>query len=817
MWFWRSRERFSMAELMYLNDQLQRTTVVTDSNKDYLVETIRSMSELLIWGDQHDPAFFDFFMEKQVMATFVRILRSSSKITTVAVQLLQTLSIMIQNIRSEHAIYYLFSNEYINHLITFPFDFHHEELVAYYIVFLRTISMKLDRNTVSFFIKTNNEEVVSFPLYTEAVKFFHHEEGMVRIAVRTITLSVYNVDDECIRMFVTNPPVVDYFSDLIIFLRKQSFALDRLVAEVSRSPDSGQMQGRLEGAIAEIGDLLYYCNDIINSGVPALRSIMTKHIMNILVLPLLLPSLRPVEISAIAPSDEHISTLTSLYLLLRLLHIVDHKALVNSIGASLLRTDHQAVPLDHRQLHNSECSPDQFGEDGSIVREAIAARPESDDSTAAPSASEALDGRKILLSYLLCNDDKLVMASLCLSVSFLQNEALDESLLDALGILPRRKRHKKLLLQQLIGDKSDKEVDRLFSPSLDRPHDDFMSDHWENHLGDDLLSGSVTLKHRSQMLEALIRLMCRRPPPYAEVLWQAGWLLRQLLPYQEHKISDAHMSLLNDAYIAAQQDFCVELTDCWSDILPAVITEEWKICRKALDTPMLQKDASFVLMPSTQTNTGENLPLNSSIHVGERMRASVKIMMVLYQMRILLVEGTLSEKPPLVELPEEIRVQHPITSTAVGTEVDISDDAMPCRVAFERGKERQVHLLVVLGETTGSLLLIEDISIKKRRGMIRVTAPLVGSDPRVDEKHATWLHLRIRSPHQPLADVGKLGLSKTSPRARHLVDGRWILAFDDPEACKHACLFIQEQLAVQRHAVNLIVSPFLATDAVVHQ
>ena len=62
------------------------------------------------------------------------------------------------------------------------------------------------------------------------------------------------------------------------------------------------MKGRLEGAIAEIGDLLYYCNDIINSGVPALRPIMTKHIMNILVLPLLLPSLRPVEISAITPS-----------------------------------------------------------------------------------------------------------------------------------------------------------------------------------------------------------------------------------------------------------------------------------------------------------------------------------------------------------------------------------------------------------------------------------------------------------------------------------------------------------------------------------
>lgn len=93
--------------------------------------------------------------------------------------------------------------------------------------------------------------------------------------------------------------------------------------------------------------------------------------------------------------DQHISTLTSLYLLLRLLHIVDHKALVNSIGASLLRTD-QAVPLDHRQLQNSECFPDQLGEAGSFVREATEAGAEPDDSTAVTSSSEALDGRLVL-------------------------------------------------------------------------------------------------------------------------------------------------------------------------------------------------------------------------------------------------------------------------------------------------------------------------------------------------------------------------------------------------------------------------------------
>ena len=34
--------------------------------QDVVVETLRSIAELMIWGDQHNPSFFDFFLEKQV-------------------------------------------------------------------------------------------------------------------------------------------------------------------------------------------------------------------------------------------------------------------------------------------------------------------------------------------------------------------------------------------------------------------------------------------------------------------------------------------------------------------------------------------------------------------------------------------------------------------------------------------------------------------------------------------------------------------------------------------------------------------------------
>jgi len=34
--------------------------------------------------------------------------------------------------------------------------------------------------------------VLDFPLYTEAIKFAFHDESMVRIAVRALTLNVYH-------------------------------------------------------------------------------------------------------------------------------------------------------------------------------------------------------------------------------------------------------------------------------------------------------------------------------------------------------------------------------------------------------------------------------------------------------------------------------------------------------------------------------------------------------------------------------------------------------------------------------------------------
>jgi protein CLEC16A len=106
------------------------------------------------------------------------------------------------------------------------YDFSDEEILAYYVSFLKTLSLKLNQHTIHFFF---NEHLRDFPLYTEAIKFFNHSESMVQIAVRTISLNVYKVADEATLNFICNRTAAPYFSNLVWFIGKHVLELDDCV------------------------------------------------------------------------------------------------------------------------------------------------------------------------------------------------------------------------------------------------------------------------------------------------------------------------------------------------------------------------------------------------------------------------------------------------------------------------------------------------------------------------------------------------------------------------------------------------------------
>ncbi|XP_048447926.1 protein TRANSPARENT TESTA 9 isoform X2 [Pyrus x bretschneideri] len=837
MWFsfWKSRDRFSLDELRYLTDQLIKLQTVNEVNKDFVVEALRSIAELITYGDQHDSAFFEFFMEKQVMGEFVRILKVSRTVT-VSLQLLQTISIMIQNLKNEHAIYYMFSNEHMNYLITYSFDFQNEELLSYYISFLRAISGKLDRNTISLLVKTQNDEVVSFPLYDEAIHFASHEESMVRTAIRALTLNVYHVGDESVNRYVTSAPHADYFSNLVKFFRRQCINLNALVSDSTKNPgaESADTTTLISTAVDEIEDNLYYFSDVISAGIPDVEWLITDNILQLLIFPLLLPSLTIKAVEGI-----QIGAATSLYLVCCILRIVKIKDLANTISTALFcpldafSPESGAKPNGHTSFygfaHESQPPGSNTKEGVGILRVDVPNESSSphihpvDVTRENDYCDSHLSLREALIYYIMSGDDIEVAGSLSVLATLLQTKELDESMLDALGILPQRKQHKKLLLQALVGEVSGEE--QLFSSERSSSKDgtecgselDSCLQKLKEQFG--LLCSSLEVRtspqvHRFQVLDALVSLFCRSNIS-AETLWDGGWLLRQLLPYSESEFN----SHLKDSYKNCTSALLKETRGVWPDLLVTVLCDEWKLCKRAIEASSPRKEPKCILLSSQRFLSEDGITSDSSFAAGERMCELVKVFVLLHQLQIFSLGRTFPEKPPInppADVFENSRARSAGLDAAgpkLGTELTLVD-AVPCRIAFERGKERHFSFLAISLGTSGWVVLAEELPLKEPYGVVRMVAPLAGSNfilvsstrffllkPKPDDKHSRWLHLRIRPSTLPFVEPAKYGAYGKS-KTKALVDGRWTLAFRDEESCNTALSMVLEEINLQSNEVE---------------
>ncbi|XP_022149850.1 uncharacterized protein LOC111018180 isoform X2 [Momordica charantia] len=673
------------------------------------------------------------------------------------------------------------------------------------------------------------DKVVSFPMYVEAIRFAFHEENTIRTAVRTLTLNVYHVGDDCVNRFITSLPHAEYFSNLVTFFRKQCINLNELVFKTMRSTELST--STILAAVDEIEDNLYYISDVISAGIPDVGRLITDNILRHLIFPLLLPSLRIEAVNGV-----QIGAVTSLYLLCCILRIVKIKDLANTISAAFF------CPLDAFSPHCEDrvngnmaqlccINRSQLSEGDSIVRQPLDAeslRNEVLDSS--PPKTELEDGmmkndcpgshlelRESLLSHITIGDNLQVLGALNVLATLLQTKELDESMLDALGILPQRKQHKKLLLEALVGEDSGEE--QLFSSEntsvkggIDIELDGYLHKLKDYGISYFLKGCASPRVHRFQVLNALVSLFCRSNIS-AEILWDGGWLLRQLLPYSEAEFNSHHLKLLKDSYKNCVIELLQETRGTWPDLLLTVLSDEWKKCKRAIEAPSPRREPKCMLLHSAKASVEDAVPPESSFAAGQRMSELVKVFVLLHQLQSFSLGKALLEQPAIVP-PSEISE----TSRAKVAGLDASgpkpgvelrlDGAVSCRIAFERGKERHFYFLGASMGTSGWIILAEELPSKFRCGIIRVAAPLAGSNPRIDEKHSRWLHLRIRPSTLPFLDPAKFGTS-IKLKNKPFVDGRWILAFQDEDTCKSALSMILEEINLQSKEVERRLKPLV--------
>eukprot|EP01063_Lacrimia_lanifica_P034926 TRINITY_DN6558_c0_g3_i1.p1 TRINITY_DN6558_c0_g3~~TRINITY_DN6558_c0_g3_i1.p1 ORF type:complete len:1159 (+),score=262.45 TRINITY_DN6558_c0_g3_i1:52-3477(+) len=244
------------------------------------IELIRQIAEVLVWGDSvGEGKIFDVFLEKNMMKHLTELMCSRVP-PDVKNQLLQTLYILIQNVRSPVSIFYLLSGNHINKLIMYEgFDFAaDDELLSHFVNFLKSLSLRLDENTIQCFY---NRDTDTFPLYTATEKILNYclrdanSNPTVKAAVRAIVVHMCQVEDPYVINYVVR--TANYTQSVFRGLYHDAVTLDRLVTHncsASTAPAAAApfTIGVLDMKLDDFVDDFYYVNDLLQIEKPELHT-----------------------------------------------------------------------------------------------------------------------------------------------------------------------------------------------------------------------------------------------------------------------------------------------------------------------------------------------------------------------------------------------------------------------------------------------------------------------------------------------------------------------------------------------------------------
>ena len=208
---------------------------LTEFNHIYIVEKVRNLSEFLVYGEKtNQTQYFEMFIEENVLqGDLSRFLQFNH--VAINIQIIQTMSILVQNIQEHRHLFYILGNPFLNQLITYDFGLAtNDELIDYFVNFLKALVLKLDSDTVNFFF---NDRLKTFPVFQVATTLYNSKEQLVRTSVRTITLQIFELKNEEMYKLFHVVPFCAFYSNLACHLRDLWINIEKEIDQVTDTED----------------------------------------------------------------------------------------------------------------------------------------------------------------------------------------------------------------------------------------------------------------------------------------------------------------------------------------------------------------------------------------------------------------------------------------------------------------------------------------------------------------------------------------------------------------------------------------------------
>lgn len=279
-------------------------------NERTIIAAISEIESYLLFSSKTDSLdFFDMFCEENYLKEYIRLLSLNNKEISLAI--LNSINILILNINNNQFLYYFFSSQIVNSIISSSFQ--EDEYITYQINFIKSLSLKITKDTLYFFLDKNNNKC---PLIAKTLTLYNMNDPMVRNVVRTIILTMLRIDDVNLRNFLVSFPVNVYYVNVIFILKEK-------ILEIGKYNVNNENFEKFNSLHEDLIEILEYIQDIINIKIDSINYIITNTLMCEIILPLCNV--------IISKKAEKISLTFAIYLIVLFIHMLKIDSLYNMI------------------------------------------------------------------------------------------------------------------------------------------------------------------------------------------------------------------------------------------------------------------------------------------------------------------------------------------------------------------------------------------------------------------------------------------------------------------------------------------------------
>ena len=311
-----------------LYNELRKLTSASDKIakvENDIKTLIESIIEYLIHGDKHDSLIFDVFCELNFMNEFINLSNQKSKV--INLQIIKSFALLITNLTNKQNLYFLFSNNFINQIISGDYEKIDSDFLYYYVNFIKSLALKIDETTIQFFY---HKQMNTFPLLANTLKFYNHPDPMISNVVRNIFLTIAKIRYEPVIEYMCGLPNLTYF----IFITCRTRDLIKTLNK--RLP---KKKPQIVQAISDeiVNDILFF-QDIFSLGIPKFDFILTNCIFNYIILPLVCGSISPKPLTQLPdgnPNPNIVSVEVAIYTIYLFIKYIKNENFINSIVSIL--------------------------------------------------------------------------------------------------------------------------------------------------------------------------------------------------------------------------------------------------------------------------------------------------------------------------------------------------------------------------------------------------------------------------------------------------------------------------------------------------